>query len=468
MDQVQPTADNRPPAISSPPIAPATPPDAGAPQASSSLGALYGSGAAREGAWVLAAQAVATIIALIAERFLFRDLAQGERGVLATMLGLRTVLLYAADFGIQLMTVRIGSFYIAKGMQAEADAVFRRALVFRTLAAIGVAFLAVSLSQLFCNQVLAEPDRRNLVFAAAAGLMGMTIVSWGLDVSQCRRRFRAYFIQYVIEALLRAAAIIVVLHGIKGIARNSEAVLWLMGAAVTVTAMLSLMIERHAFSGVKDLGLAAPGKVDAELRAFIPYATAATLLGAVVVNLYPEVFMLNRICGPEETAVFEGARRLASLLPLIVAGIATVLLPRASALETLEQCRGYALKALKVAMPLAILFAGGLALTAGLIVPLMWGSRYADSIAPLRWMCLAHALTFVATPLSFVLLPLKRYGALVALNAISLLLSTAVGWFMINRFGVMGAAWSMLIVRTVTAAATGVVVWICLKPRSRA
>src|SRR5437660_972241 len=81
--------------------------------------------------------------------------------------------------------------------------------------------------------------------AAAAGLIGMTIVSWGLDVSQCRRRFRAYFVQYILEALLRAAAIILVLHGIKGVARNSEAVLWLMGAGVTVAAMLSLLIERQ-------------------------------------------------------------------------------------------------------------------------------------------------------------------------------------------------------------------------------
>ena len=427
---------------------------------------MLGSAAARDGAYVLAAQGLATVVALVGERFLFRELAPGERGVLATVLGLRTVLLYLADFGIQLMTVRVGSLYIAKGMVAEANAVFRRALVFRVLAAMGVAFVAVALSQVFCAQVLAEPDRRSLVFAAAAALTGMTIVSWGLDVSQCRRRFGAYFIQYVVESILRVAAIVYVLHWMTGFAsRRSETFLWMMGAGVTVAAMLSILIERKAFAGVKGLGLAMTEKVSDELRAFIPYAAAATLLGAVTVNLYPEVFMMNRLRGPEETAVFEGARRLGSLLPLIIAGVATVLLPRASALESLEQCRNYVRKTLKVTLPLAAVCAGGLALTAGFVVPWMWGARYDDSIAPLRWMCLAHALTFVATPLSFVLYPLKRPGLVVALNGMSLVLSVVVGWYMINRFGALGAAWSMLAIRLVTTAATGVVVWQSLRPR---
>ena len=419
---------------------------------------MLGRPVARDGMYVLGAQGIAMLIALVADRFLFRGLQLSERGTLATVLGMRTIMLYIADMGIQLMTVRVGAQYVAKGMLKEANAIFRRALVFRLLAAIGVAFLSVSLSELLCTQLLQASDRRLLVFSSAAALIGMTTVAWGLDVSQCRRRFGAYFAQYIAEAVLRAAAIVYVLHWMTGPAsRSSEMVLWMMAAAVTLAAMISILIERAAFADAKGLGLAAPAKVGEDLRAFIPYATAATFLG--MVGLYTELFLLQRLRGPEEAAVFEGARRLGSLLPLITAGIATVLLPRASALESLEQCREYIRKAVRWTVPLACIFSGGLALTAGIVVPLMWGDRYDASITPLRWICLAHALSFVATPLSFVLYPLKRPGLVVLLNGLNLALSLMFGWWLINTHGALGAAWSMLIVRSIVALATGLVIY---------
>jgi O-antigen/teichoic acid export membrane protein len=336
------------------------------------LGRLRGSAAARDGIYVLAAQGLAALIALGAESLLFRNLEKTERGILSAAFGLRTVLLYIADMGMTLATIRVGSYFVAKGMLKEANAVFRRALVFRWLAALVVGGIVLLLTPTLAKQLLETPTRPVIVYACIAALLGMTTVSWGLDVAQCRRRMSSYFVQYVGEAILRACAIVIVLRVMEVQTQKlSELILWTMAAGVILAAIVSVLVERDAFADAKGFGLAAPPGVSAELRAFIPYATAATFLG--MVSIYVELFLLQHLRKPEETAVFEGARRLASLLPLLTAGLATIMLPRASALETPAECLNYMRKALKLTAPAALLICGALALSASFIVPLLWG-----------------------------------------------------------------------------------------------
>lgn len=411
---------------------------------------------------MLAAQALGVVIALGADSIVFRDLKQSENGIFNTALGLRSVLLSIADCGMAMATVRVGSHFVSKGMIAEAHAVFRRALVFRWLAALVVCGLCVLLSRQILGRVLDTPSRPYLVYACIGGLLGMTTVSWGLDVAQCRRRMGSYFIQNVGDAILKALAIVFVLRGMETPSpRISELMLWMMAAGVIVAALVSVLVEREVFADAKGFGLAAPPSVSGELHGFIPYAAAATFLGMIAI--YVEVFLVKNLSGAEETAVFAGARRLGSLLPLLTAGLTTVMLPRASALQTREECAAYIRKALKITLPLAVVVCGGLALGAGIVVPLLWGSKYDASILPLRWMCLAYALTFVTTPLSYVLFPLQRPGTLVLINALTLALSIGVGIYMVGQYGALGAAWSMLFVRATMTGVLGGALWKILR-----
>ena len=419
---------------------------------------LRGSSTARDGAFVLAAQAIGVVIALVADRMIFHDLQISENGIFSTALSLRAVLLSIADCGMAMATVRVGSYFVAKGMRAKAHAVFRRALVFRWVAALVVCGVCILCSRFLLANVLDTPSRPYLVFACIGGLLGMTTVSWGLDVAQCRRRMGSYFVQNVGDAILRALAILVVLRGMDTPSpRISELILWTMAAGVIVAALISVMVEREVFADAKGFGLAAPPSVSDELHGFIPYAAAATFLGMIVI--YVEVFLLKNLRGSEETAIFAGARRLGSLLPLLTAGLTTVMLPRASSLQTREECVAYIRKALKISVPLAVVVCGGLALGASFVVPLLWGKSYDPSIVPLRWMCLAYALSFIATPLSYVLFPLKRPGTLVIINGLTLALSIGLGIYMVNNYGALGAAWSMLIVRATMIGVLGGALW---------
>ncbi|HEY3324479.1 MAG TPA: oligosaccharide flippase family protein [Planctomycetota bacterium] len=412
------------------------------------LARLRHSTAARDGLYVLFAQGLATAIALGVDVLLFRWLSPPERGTLTAALGLRNILLYVADMGLALTTVRVASAYVAQGQSAQADAVFRRALSTRIALAAIVIALAAALSPLLSAFPLAAPARHALIWASAAALFGMTATSWGVDVSRSTRRFGLYFAHQFIEAALKAAAVVCVLVLFTG-RLNSEVVLWAMAIAATVAGLASITLQRQPLLKRQPLDPSTRAALHTEISSFGRYAGAIALLQTV--SAFVEVFLIQWQRGSTDTAVFEGARRLASVLPLLAGAIATVLLPRAAALESADACKAYVKKAFPVTLALAVVSAGALAAAASFIIPILWGDRYAQSIPALRWLCLAYGISIVLDPLMLVLFPLKRLGLLLTLNALSLALSIGLGIFLIPRLGPLGAAWSVLCVKVTTA-----------------
>jgi len=417
------------------------------------------------GMYVLAAQGLSTVIMLAIDIFLFRNLSRSERGTLTAALGLRNVLLYVADMGLALTTVRLASEYYGQGMFREAHLIFRRSIITRLLLTALVIALTVLLAPLLARFPLAAPGRSELLLASAAALLGMTATAWGVDVAQSTRRFGLYFAHQVVEATLKAVAVFIVLRVMISGAASSEIVLWGMAASALLAGGFSLWLQREAL-GPAQLDPAIVESLKQRLQSFGRFAGTAAMLQTV--TAYAEVFIIQWQLNSENTAVFEGARRLAMVLPLVAAAVSTVLLPQVSILKTKAECAQWLKKALAITVPLALISGLGLALLADWIVPLAWGERYRDSVPLLRWLCGAYGILIVITPLLLVLYPLNKLGTLLALNAISLILSVGLGWIMVPQYGVMGAAWSAMAAKTSLLVIVSAVVWITLskKPQS--
>jgi O-antigen/teichoic acid export membrane protein len=409
---------------------------------------LRESTATRDGLWVLAGQGVATLIALGMDSLLFRNLPQADRGTLSAALGLRNILLYVADMGLALATVRVASGYYGRGERDKAAAVFRRAMNTRCFLAILVAGLTALLAPVLCGFPLAAPGRMKLVYACAASLLGMSATSWGVDVAQATRRFGFYFAHQTVESALRAGAVVALFYLLaKDVVISVELVLWALAIAATLAGLFSLFLQRKDQAHAP-LDSAANDELIAQLRAFGRYAWAIALLQTV--SAFVELFIVQWRIGANETAIFEGARRLASILPLLGGALVTVLLPRAALLDSATACSVYVRKSLLASSAMALVFAGGLALSSGILVPLLWGHRYDASIPALRWLCLAHAFSIVINPLALVLFPLQRLGLLLVLNLSALALQIALGLWLIPQNGAMGAAWSTLAAKAIT------------------
>ena len=396
---------------------------------------------------MLAAQGVATAISLGVDMLLFRRLYASERGTLTAALGLRSVFLAVADVGLALTTVRVASEYVAKGMKDEANLIFRRALFTRLVLALLVFLLAAVLSPLLAGFPLAAANRNGLVYASAAALAGLTAISWGVDVARSCRRFGMFFAHQVGDAALKAVAVGAVFLCVSGSIVQSELVLWFMAAGATLAGIFSIFIQRSDLTRPRALTPESARIVNARLSSFNRYGSAIALLFSL--NGLIEVFLIQYLKGGNETAIFEGARRLALILPLIGATLSTIFLPRAATLNSVEACSDYLRKAFKVSVLLALFSAGGLAALSDFIVPMLWGDRYIRSIPALHWLCLAYGLAMVINPLILVLYPLRREGVVVFLYGANAILSILAGLWLIPDRGALGAAWSSLLVSAI-------------------
>jgi O-antigen/teichoic acid export membrane protein len=366
--------------------------------------------------------------------------------------------------------VRVGAEFHAKGMIEEANAVFRRGLYTRLILAVGISALAYFMAPLLVKYPLSASDRQQLVWAGAAALAGISLILWGVDVAQSRRRFGTYFVLQFLAATVRALIVVVIVRKLMGnepqtaqnaILIRAEPILWGIACASCIGGMLSIVLQRDVLKPGPAFNVGIEKLVEQKMWSFGRYAVATVVLGGVSAQV--ELLMLQSMLKADDTAIYDGARRLAMIFPLLATALTTVLLPRAAALDSAEACSRYARKAIKVTLPLAIAAGGAVAFGAPYFVPWLWGERYVASIPVLQWLCLAFAFFVVFSPLTLVLYPLQREGAVLILNALLLVISVAVGYVMIPRYGAMGAAWSAIIVRGVVMLLSGAVVVYSLK-----
>jgi O-antigen/teichoic acid export membrane protein len=249
-------------------------------------------------------------------------------------------------------------------------------------------------------------------------------------------------------------------EGDVGSSASADMLMWGVAAAVCLAGILAVMMQREVLESPK-ISDTSHDAVIADVQRFSGYAAATILLAGV--GGYVEILMIQSLCEPKDTAIYDGARRLAMLLPLISTATTTVLLPRAAGLSSIQACQEYAAKAFRVSLPLAFASAGGLAILGTILVPLFWGDKYDASIPLLRWLCLGFFFNVLLNPLSLVLYPLRRENFLLAMNALSIVLSLALGFALIPAYGPSGAAWSVAAVKVIIMLLCGAAVWWSLK-----
>ena len=408
--------------------------------------ALLRTAAARDGAWVIGAQGLSALVALVVDAYLFHALPKAQQGMLATGLTFSALLLQASDLGLALTTIRLGAKYFADGRPDLAAAIFRKTLRYR----VCFSFALLGLTCLFAGtleRALNLESGRAVAQAAAAAVIGNAVVWWGVDVSQARRAFRAYALQQVAAALLKAAAIgalFFLYGGIVGASSPDAPFKILLSIAVAnlLSGLLSLKIEGPSARLFGADGMASKVASTPDIFQFGAFACAISLLVALSSNA--DVLLVQHYLGEEDTAVFACARRLAMALNLLATACITVLLPRAAALNSRAECAAYLRKGLKAGILLGVVTAGGLALAAEILVPLFGGAKYMASIPILRWLCIAHGVGIASTPLLLVFYPLRREAALVFIYAAGLLALAALGVFWTPVYKLDGAAWAVI------------------------
>ncbi|HSH31952.1 MAG TPA: oligosaccharide flippase family protein, partial [Candidatus Saccharimonadales bacterium] len=157
-----------------------------------------------------------------------------------------------------------------------------------------------------------------------------------------------------------------------------------------------------------------------------------------------DLLLLSRIKGSTEVGLYAVALQLASVMPLLTGAITTVLLPRVSQMRQQQEFISYIKKVLLgsgvlVLVLLPMVFLGDS------LINLFFGSRFNGSMAPFKVIFISYLLALIINPVGQIIYALNRPQVFTALNYVQLALSVALNLLLIPKFGIMGAALTILL-----------------------
>ncbi|AFM16087.1 membrane protein involved in the export of O-antigen and teichoic acid [Mycolicibacterium chubuense NBB4] len=188
--------------------------------------------------------------------------------------------------------------------------------------------------------------------------------------------------------------------------------------------------------------------VDAALkREVIRFALGSWVAGVIGTLVFgrTQIVFLEHYTGLGAVGMFAAAVTVAEMAVQLPPLLLSALLPRFSEQHGLgaheSMLRLYRTTTALIAMVIVPLCLG-LAAIAPVLIPVLFGAEFADAIPVASVLLIAAAVSSLGVTTLYLLYSAGKTGLLVVSNGVGLAGTVALGFLLIPRFGLMGAAWS--------------------------
>ncbi len=367
-------------------------------------------------------------LSLIPIVLLTRHLGPARFSEYTTVISLVSVVALVTDVGMSNLGTR--EFAVREG--AERDRLMRDLLGLR----VALTLLGVVLATLFA--VLAGYDAALLGGTVLASLATIGLVyqhTLSIPLAADLRLGTLTLLDLARQALTVIALVTLVVLG--------AGLLPLLGVTLAVYALLvpaTAMLVRGRISLRLELR---PRNWLALLRLTVSFSLA-TAVG--VIYIYTAQIITSLVASPHQSGLFAVSFRVFVVLvavPGLLVGNALPLLAR-TARDDRERLAYAMQRIFEVSLILGVAAALGILAGAPFVVAVIGGPKFAGAVPVLRIQGVAMTASFVVAGWGFALLSIKRYGALLAVNAAALLVSCTLTLLLATTHGARGAALATL------------------------
>ncbi|MFG1930076.1 lipopolysaccharide biosynthesis protein [Mycobacterium sp. NPDC048908] len=225
---------------------------------------------------------------------------------------------------------------------------------------------------------------------------------------------------------------------------------WLFGVAGVLAAFIAASLIPA--SGIWQM-LREKARVGTELRRHVMRFALTGWLAAVISGLVwgrTEIVFLEHYAGISAVGIFAAAAMLTDMAMQLPPLFLAALLPYFSEQHGLgahDQIRRMYRTMTGILGLLVVPSCVGIAAIAPVLVPLLFGTDFADAVPVATVLLVAAAVTAVSTTTANLIYSTGKIGFLLISNAFGLVGTIVLGFLVIPRFGLMGAAWSRAIVQ---------------------
>ncbi|MFH1353909.1 MAG: oligosaccharide flippase family protein [bacterium] len=380
---------------------------------------------------LVAAQAVVLSLGYVTHLWIGRALGPASYGIFGIVLSLQTIAGMVLTFGIPMGVSR----FVAQNEQ-HARSILRQALRLQTVAALIVA-LATVIAAPFLSRLLGDVSLIDFIRFVSLIVLLQAFYQVYIQFLSGMHHFNKQAALTSIYAVTKLAGAISLIYiiGVYGA---------FAGFAVggVIAAVLGWYWTRR-MGGADSLRL--------PLKLFLSFAgTYVFILIGLQILISLDLFMVKALLKDDVLAGYYNASVTLARIPyLLLHGLAFILLPSVSALTRPGASRDRAAAFIRDTLRYLIaIIVPGVALAAATsksLVILFYSSDYFSSAAPLTILMVGLGALAFFLLLSNIIAGAGRAGVGLIMTIIILALSAVLGWLLIPRFGLIGAAWQTTI-----------------------
>jgi O-antigen/teichoic acid export membrane protein len=382
----------------------------------------------RGGAMRLASYVSVVLLSVLATALITRHLGVAEFGHYTTVISLVSVVSVITDAGMS----NLGTREYAVRVGADREALLRDLLGLR----ISLTMVGVVLATAFA--LAAGYDTALLAGTVVAGLATVALVlqhTLSIPLAASLRMGAISSLELVRQTLTVVAIVILIALG--------AGVFPLLAVALLVNVVL-VPLTAALVRGEISLRIQLRPRRWLALLKLTVYFALATAVGTIYV--YTAQILTSLVASEHQSGLFAASFRVfivTAAVPGLLVGGALPMLARAARDD--RERLAYALQRIfEVSLILGVAAALGLLGGAQFVIHVIAGPQYAPAAGALRIQGVALLASFLTAGWGFALISIKRYGSLIAVNAVAFLVSCALTISLAASHGASGAALATL------------------------
>lgn len=374
------------------------------------------------------------VLGLLFFVFLARSLGPDDFGLFSVCIAVLTLLADIGDFGTNTSLINFVSKYI-KDDKEKAFKFMKLALETKLISGLFFLFTGLIFAPFVAEKILLKPEITIPIQLATLGIMFALLFNFVTYNLQAAQRFKSWG---AINILANGLRLILLLVSISFLTLNLN-----LAIIVYIASLLFGVVMGTLFLPMKFLSVKNEFSIANNFFGYSKYVAIFIILAAISSRL--DTFISARFVSSTQLGIYSVANQLSSVIPQLVFAIASVIAPK---------LKGYSEDALAINYLKKVqFFVTGLALAALLflpiasfLIPVVYGSEYQQSVQLFYILFLSQLLFLLAIPSNQVILYYFEKPNIYCISiSLQLMLVAFFGVILISRFGIIGAAYTILL-----------------------
>ncbi len=366
---------------------------------------------------------------------LARILGPSDFGLLTVSIVTLTLISDIADFGTNTGLVRHVSAYLNSDKH-KALRFLKLSLEIKLLVWIGVLTLGVYLAPVIAQQIFNKPELTSSLRLVMIGVGGALLFSFATSSLQAFQKYFTWSAINIVTNLLRVI-LIAVLFSFGSLDLQNSVLSYILLPFFGFSLAMFFLPFRKIIQSKNEFSVA---------KEFLKYNFSVALFTVIAAfSARLDTFLTARLLSTHEIGIYGVANQLIQVIPQVITALGVVAAPKfagfVSSIDMIRYLKKFQLFVLGICvlgllfLPIVLYF-----------IPVVFGSQYADVNTPFVVLFIAMLVFLFSIPIhSSIIYYFGKPDVFIWVSVAHLLIIGILGYILISNFGVLGAAFSVLV-----------------------